>query len=132
MSRHPSALNARVTEACDARGLSPRAWSLRAGFSAHYMAVLCIRAAKDPEFLLPEDAAIKFASVARVSVAWLRFGRGAMDPPPVVPALRRQVMEQLARASADLLAAGDLVAARRVLACTQELAALDEDPKPVG
>ena len=126
--KRPSPLGNRFDEVCRVRGISARAWSLEAGLSERYLAVQRNRSADEPSYTLPEDAAAKLAEVARVSVEWLRFGKGTMEPSPPVSDARKALLEDLSRHVGALLAADDMVAARKVSELLAELIALSARP----
>ncbi len=129
--KRPSPLGNRFDEVCRVRGISARAWSLEAGLSERYLAVQRNRSADEPSYTLPEDAAAKLAEVARVSVDWLRFGRGTMEPAPPVSDARKALLEDLSRHVGHLIGAGDMVVARRVSELLAELIALSARADPV-
>lgn len=126
--KRPSPLGNRFDEVCRVRGISARAWSLEAGLSERYLAVQRNRSADEPSYTLPEDAAAKLAEVARVSVDWLRFGRGTMEPSPPVSDARKALLEDLSRHVGALIAADDLVVARKVSELLSELIAMSARP----
>lgn len=72
----------RLDAAARARGLNDRQWSIAAGLSESYVKQQRHQARKDPKYRLPEDGAEALARAAKVSVPWLRFGRGKMDDAP--------------------------------------------------
>lgn len=72
----------RLDVAARARGLNDRQWSLSAGLSESYVKQQRHQARTNPRYRLPEDGAEALARAAKVSAAWLRFGRGKMDDAP--------------------------------------------------
>jgi len=78
----------RIELVCQQRNLTHKAWSRAAGFAPNYLAVATKRAKENPDYVLPEDASIALARVAKVSPEWLRRGVGASekaDPPAFDP-----------------------------------------------
>lgn len=89
----------RIDLVCQQRGLTHKAWSRAAGFAPNYLAVATKRAKDNPDYVLPEDASIALARVARVSLEWLRRGVGAPD---VVEAVQKTVPAGLEPPSTEL------------------------------
>lgn len=75
-----SPLDARLDEARSLRDLTDAAWERAAGKATGYLKQQRFRSRKDHAFRLPEDGAEALARVARVSVAWLRDGKGPREP----------------------------------------------------
>lgn len=86
MTDAQNSLADRIDAVCAARGWSAREWSLTAGLSEGYLATYRSRSKAGRQSRLPEDGAEALARVARISVEWLRFGRGTMDAPATTSA----------------------------------------------
>lgn len=125
-----SGLDERVKEVCELRGYRSSAeWCRAAGLSAGYLATYMSRRVR-----LPETGAEQLAAAARVSVAWLRDGKGpreGTEPLPAVqsspPVGRASLVQQITKNIADLTAVGDFDGAR-ILA--QSLTQLLSPPSP--
>lgn len=85
VSDERSTLMERIDLVCRQRGLTHKAWSRAAGFAANYLATTVRRARENPDYVLPEDAAIALARVAQVSSEWLRRGTGSPEIVDVAP-----------------------------------------------
>jgi len=109
------------------RGISDTEWSERARLSDRYITVQRQRFKQDPSYRLPERGAAKLAAAVKVSVEWLRFGRGTMDGTIEVgeTSPRDELIDYLGLAVGKLRAAGDLDGARKT---TAFLASLLESP----
>lgn len=111
------------------RGLSDTEWSEKARLSDRYITVQRQRFKQDPNYRLPERGAAKLAAAVKVSVEWLRFGRGTMDGTIEVgeTSPRDELIDYLGLAVGKLRAAGDLDGARKT---TAFLASLLEATQP--
>ena len=124
-------LNERLDAVEAARGLSDRAWSLKAKLSDRYVHTQRMRFKADPSYVMPEKGAAKLAAAAHVSAEWLRFGRGEMEPSTTqAPATnpRQPLVEQLARSVSELTASGDLEGARIALQSLNRLLGVEPEP----
>jgi hypothetical protein len=108
----PSALGDRFDEVMLARNIKGLPWSRLAGYSKDYVAVLRSRAAADPTYVLPEKAAKRLADAVKVSVEWLRFGRGTMESLAALPSPRMTHIHNTLQAIGEMVETGDIEGAR--------------------